>query len=95
MTVIAFALGVAACSANHRGLDEVYGPPRGAPRPPGFYVALASVLGMVMLVAGVVAFVLAGEAMLVAAMVALWLLATGRHALTGRHLHVPAHPATR
>jgi hypothetical protein len=40
--------------------------------------------------------VLASETMLatlVAAMVALWLLSTGRHALTGRHLHVPARPA--
>jgi hypothetical protein len=98
MTVIAFALGMAACTANQRELGKVYGAAPGAPRSPGSYVALATALGIVMLVAGILAFVLASEAMLatlVAAMVALWLVATGRHALTGRHLHVPAQPATR
>lgn len=98
MTVIAFALGMAACTANRRELGGVYGATPGAPRPRGLYVALATALGVVMLVAGIVAFVVASETMLaalVAAMVALWLLATGRHALTGRHLHVPARPAAR
>ena len=97
MTVIAFALGMAACTANQRELGEVYGPAQGARRPPGAYVTLATALGIVMLVAGIVAFVMASQTMLaalVAPMVALWLLATGRHALTGRHRHVPAHPAT-
>lgn len=96
MTVIAFALGMAACTANQRELGEVYGATPGAPRPPGSYVALATVLGIVMLVAGIVAFVLASEAMLaalVATMIALWLLATGRHVLTGRHPQLRAHPA--
>ena len=49
-----------------------------------------------MLVAGILAFVLASEAMLaalVATMVALWLIATARHALTGRHPQLRAHPA--
>jgi hypothetical protein len=98
ITVIVFALGMAACTANQRELGKVYGAIPGAPRPPGSYIALATALGIVMLVAGILAFVLASEAMLVtlvAAMVALWLLATARHALTGRHLHVPAQPATR
>ena len=96
MTVIAFAFGVAACTANQRELGEVYGATREGPRPPGLYIALATTLGIVMLVAGVLAFVLASEAMLatlVAAMIALWLIATGRHALTGRHLQLRAHPA--
>jgi hypothetical protein len=56
--------------------------------------ALATALGIVMLVAGILAFVLASEAMLatlVAAMVALWLIATGRHALTGGHPQLRAH----
>jgi hypothetical protein len=98
MTVIAFALGMAACTAYQRGLGGVYGPTPGAPRLPGSYVALATVLGVVMLVAGIAAFMLASGTMLatlVAAMVALWLLATGRHAVAGRHLHLPACPATR
>ena len=96
MTVIAFGLGVAACTANQRQLGELYGATRDAPRPSGFYVALATALGIVMLVAGILAFVLASEAMLaavVATMVALWLIATGRHALTGHHLQIRAHPA--
>ena len=96
MTVIALALGVAACTANQRELGEVYGATREGPRPPGLYIALATALGIVMLVAGILAFVLASEAMraaLVAAIVALWLIATARHALTGRHLQLRAHPA--
>jgi hypothetical protein len=96
MTVITFALGVAACTANQRQLGEVYGAARKGPRPPGVYIALATVLGIVMLAAGVLAFVLASAAMLatlMAAMVALWLITTGRHALTGRHPQLHAHPA--
>jgi hypothetical protein len=49
-----------------------------------------------MLVAGILAFVLASEALLatlVAAMAVLWLIATSRHALAGRHLQLRAHPA--
>jgi hypothetical protein len=95
MTVIAFALGMAACTANQRELGEVYGAREGR-RPSGLYIALATALGVVMLVVGILAFVLASEAMLatlVAAMIALWLIATARHALTGRHLHLRAHPA--
>lgn len=98
MTVIAFALGMAACTANQRELGTVYGATPGVPRPPGSYIALSTALGIVMLAAGILAFVLASEVMLAtlaAAMVALWLVATGRHALTGRHLHLPAQPATR
>jgi hypothetical protein len=79
MTVIAFGLGMAACTASQRELDVVYGPP-GAPRPPGSD-ALATALGIVMLAAGIVAFVLASETMLatlVAAMGALRLAGTGR-----------------
>ena len=87
MTVITFALGVAACTANQRHVGDVYGATREGPRPSGLYIALATALGIVMLAARILAFVLASEAMLatlVAAMVAPWLVATGRHALTGR-----------
>jgi hypothetical protein len=96
MTVIAFVLGMAACTANQRELGEVYGATREGPRPSGLYIALATALGVVMLAAGILAFVLASEAMLatlVAAMIALWLIATARHALTGRHSQLRAHPA--
>jgi len=53
----------------------VYGATGEGPRPSGLYVALASALGIVMLAAAILAFVLASEAMLatlVAAMIALW-----------------------
>lgn len=96
MTVIAFALGMAACTANQRELGELYGATRQGPRTSGLYIALATALGIVMLAAGIVAFVLASEAMLatlVAGMVALWLIATARHVLTGRHPQLRAHPA--
>jgi hypothetical protein len=96
MTVIAFALGMAACTANQRELGELYGATRQGPRTSGLYIALATALGIVMLAAGIVAFVLASEAMLatlVAAMIALWLIATARHALTSRHPQLRAHPA--
>ena len=95
MTVIAFALGAAACTANQRELGELYGATRQGPRTSGIYVALATALGIVMLAAGILAFALASEAMLatlVAAMIALWLIATARHVLTGRHLQLRAHP---
>ena len=96
MTVIAFALGAAACTANQRELGEVYGATREGPRPSGLYVALATGLGIVILTAAILAFVLASEALLatlVAAMIALWLIATARHALTGRRPQLRAHPA--
>ena len=87
---------MAACTADQRELGEVYGATREGPRPSGLYIALATALGIMMLAAGIFAFVLASEAMLatlVAAMIALWLIATARHALTGRHLRLRAHPA--
>jgi hypothetical protein len=96
MTVIAFAFGMAACTASQRALGEVYAATREGPRPSGLYIALATVLGLGMLVAGILAFVLASKALLatlVAAMIALWLIATGRHALTGHRRQLRAHPA--
>jgi len=95
MTVIAFALGAAACTANQRELGEVYGATGEGPRASVLYIALATALGIVMLAAGILAFVLASEAILatlMAAMIALWLVATGRRALTGRP-QLRAHPA--
>ena len=95
MTVIAFAFGVAACTANQRELGQVYGATRESRRLSGLYIALATALGVVILAAGILAFVLASEALLatlVAAMIALWLIATGRYVLTGRHLQLRAHP---
>ena len=95
MTAIAFALGMAACTVNQRELGEVYGASGECPRSSGLYITLATALGIVMLAAGILAFVLASEALLatlVAAMIGLWLIATARHALTGRHPQLRAHP---
>ena len=95
MTVIAFALGAAACTANQRELGELYRATGEGQRTSGLYIALATALGIVLLAAGILAFALASEAMLatlVAAMIALWLIATVRHALTGRHPQLRAHP---
>jgi hypothetical protein len=64
----------------------------------GPHIAPTTALGIVMLAAGILALVLASEAMLamrVAAMIAQWLIATARHALTGRHPQLYAHPAAR
>jgi hypothetical protein len=65
-------------------METVYGV-GGRPRPPLYYVVLASVLGGVTLVAGIVAFASGGDAALATltgAMVALWALATIRHSMS-------------
>jgi hypothetical protein len=62
----------------------VYGVGAGLLRASKTYLVIASLLGLVALVAGVIALVNADETMLaalVAATVALWLIATVRHAL--------------
>jgi hypothetical protein len=82
LTVAIFALGVGGCYTAKSHMEDVYGVD-GRPRPPILYVVLASVLGGVILVAGVVAFSGGGDAALATltgAMVALWALSTIRHA---------------
>jgi len=67
-------------------MANVYGA-EGHRRAPMAYVALTSLLGLAALVAGVLTVVTGSEPMLVAlvaAMAALWLMATVRHATTGR-----------
>jgi hypothetical protein len=62
----------------------VYGVGAGLLRAPKTYLGVASVLGLVALVAGVIALVNANEAMLatlVIATVALWIMSTVRHAI--------------
>ncbi len=84
MTVVVFALGWAACMADQRQMAAVYGADRSARAAPIGYVVTSSVLGGLALVTGIFALVTASElalAVLATAMVALWLLATARHAL--------------
>jgi uncharacterized membrane protein len=80
-SVAIFALGVGGCYTAKSHIQDVYGVD-GRPRPPLLYVVLASVLGGVMLVAGMVAISggsAAALATLTGAMVALWAMATIRH----------------
>lgn len=81
LSVGILALGIGACSAAKSHMAAVYGV-EGRPRPPMLYVVLASALGGVSLVAGVVA-ITAGNAValttLTGGMVALWVLATLHH----------------
>jgi hypothetical protein len=82
LAVAIFALGIAACYTAKSQMETMYGA-GGRARPPLLYVVLVSVLGAVTLVAGIVA--LSGGAggalaTLTVTMVALWALATIRHA---------------
>ena len=82
LSVAIFALGIAGCYTAKSQMEDVYSV-GGRPRPPLAYVAVVSVLGAVMLVAGIVAFSggsASALATLTGAMVALWALVTIRHA---------------
>ena len=84
LAVAIFGLGVGGCYTAKSHMEAVYGV-GGRTRPPLYYVVLASVLGGVMLVAGIVAFASGGDAALATltgAMVALWALATIRHSMS-------------
>ena len=86
LTLAVFALGVGGCYAARSEMAAVYGA-GGGPRPPLLYVVLATILGGVTLVAGIVAFAGGGDAALATltgAMVALWALATIRRTTSRR-----------
>ena len=81
LAVAIFGLGVGGCYTAKSNMEAMYGA-GDRPRPPLLYVVIASVLGGVTLVAGVVAMLGGGTgalATLTAAMVALWALATIHH----------------
>jgi formate/nitrite transporter FocA (FNT family) len=95
VALVVFGLGMAACIANQREMAEVFGATREGPRPPMTYVVLATAAGVVILAAGIAAMVTATElmlAVLVAAMVVLWLAATSRHALGGWRASIRPRP---
>jgi len=84
LSVAIFGLGVGGCYTAKSHMETVYGV-GGRTRPPLYYVVLASVLGGVTLVAGIVAFASGGSAALATltgAIVALWALATVRHSMS-------------
>jgi hypothetical protein len=96
---VVFGLGWAGCMSDQREMASVYGA-GGHRRAPMAYAVLASLLGVVALAAGIMTLVSVSEAMLailVAATVALWLLATVRHAMAGegRPSRKPGREPTR
>lgn len=83
---VVLGLGWAGCMADRDAMAVVYGVDRSRRRPPMVYVAMASALGAVALVAGIWALLDASRAMvapLLAAMVLLWAMSTARHWLAG------------
>ena len=91
--VAVFALGWVACTSTAAEMRAIYGPePDRRPAMP--YVVAATIVGIVTLAAGIAAIVAGSEAMLatmVVGMIALWAMATIRHAIAGRE-PVQAHP---
>ncbi len=78
---VVFGLGVAACTAARSYLAGVYGAGPGR-RAPLAYLVLVTGIGAVALVAGIIAVIGGGSgamATLVAAIVAMWMLASARH----------------
>ena len=83
--VIVFGLGIAACTSDRQAMASVYGA-QGQRRAPIGYVVVMSLLGATALIAGVLTLAAGSQAMLATlagAMLALWVLATVRHAGAG------------
>jgi hypothetical protein len=81
LAALIFALGAAACASTGERMAEAFST-KGNP-PLVLYAAVASLVGAVALITGVGAIITASEKMLdvlVPSIVALWLLATVRHA---------------
>ena len=91
LTVAVFALGVGGCYAARSEMAAVYGA-GGGPRPPLLYVVLATILGGVTLVAGIVAFAGGGEAAL-ATLTGRWPPSAVQH--RAGHLRSSASPTRR
>jgi hypothetical protein len=82
---IVFGLGFAACTSDQKAMASVYGA-QGQRRAPVGYVVVTSLLGATALIAGVLTVAAGSQAMLAtlaAATLALWVLATIRHAGAG------------
>lgn len=81
---VVFGLGYAACLTTQTQMRAIYGP--ADRRPPMTYVVSASIIGGVALVAGIIAMAAGSKpmiAVLVSAMVVLWVASTVRHAIAG------------
>ena len=78
---VVFGLGVAACTAARSQFADVYGAGPGR-RAPLAYLALVTGVGVVALVAGIIAVIGGGSGAvttLVAGIVVMWMLASARH----------------
>lgn len=90
-----FGLGFVACVSDQGRMALMYGP-RGDARPSTAYVATATLVGLLALVTGLVA-MLAGDgvmlAVLVASILALWVMATTAHRteVLARSRHTTVH----
>lgn len=83
--VAVFALGWAGCVSNQARMTALFGVGEDA-QPRGSYVWIASALGAVALVAGLITLIGGAEwalVVLAASMLSLWAMATMRHALAG------------
>jgi hypothetical protein len=83
---VVFGLGWAGCMSDQGEMASVYGA-AGRRRSPMAYVVVASLLGAVALLAWIMTLLSASGTMLavlVAATIALWVLATVRHAMTSQ-----------
>jgi len=90
---IVFGLGWAACTSNQTEMAFVYGV-GGRRRATMAYMVIASIVGAVALVAGIITLVGANEVMLaslVAATITLWAMSTARHAIPRETRVAEAH----
>jgi hypothetical protein len=95
VAAIVFALGWLGCTSDVEQMKVVFGVE--GKRPPLLYVALASTVGGVAVVAGTMAIIWAIEAMLatlVIAMLVLWIAATARHQISGGSVLQDVHEET-
>jgi hypothetical protein len=92
VALVVLALGAVGCTATGDRMEAMYGA-SDHDRAPRWFLVAATTAGVLALGSGLVAIIAASESMLailVAAMVALWVLATVRHLSSGL-----AHPVHR
>ena len=82
IAAVVFGLGWAACFTDQREMQLVFGADQRRPRPGIGYLMVTPAIGVMTLGAGIAALVTASHAALIillAGMIALWVLATARH----------------
>jgi hypothetical protein len=97
---VVFGLGLASCVTNQREMAVVYGVDETRSRPTTTYAVAASILGAVALISGIATIFTGSEPLLLVllgTLVALWLIATARHAFGWwtTKVHEPERPLAR